>query len=326
MVKPDVRLGEQDVEVVGERLVVTESDGDGDEGLRIRENGVKGGTKFYFQRSGVQLPPSEDASGNYMLADGFNARTSISSPQIAVQEGEFVEAVFGGDPVSGEEPVGGRIEVRDAGNQVAVLLDGERGVVESPNGDIAEYFPNGTGTAFDGGTVVGLDDGVVTDDPTAGDEAFVVATDPMVLGNRPSDPTADEHVPLALLGQVPVRIAAPVEAGDRLVATTDGRAVPTDAGSDGAPFVGRALDAAAASAETTTALVGRPPGDAARSRPEDGEHAGESATGSDGASTANRVATLEAENEALREQVTQLEARLSALESESAAAPQSADD
>lgn len=158
---------------------------------------------------------------------------------------------------------------------------------ESGRADVAEYFPvTDTDAEFEPGDVVGLADGGLVADPTDGDRALVVSDSSMLTGNVPEygGSAGDDSACVALLGQVPVRISAPVEAGDRLAATPDGTVVPADCDrvDPGAPVVGHALDAADPTDDTVDAFV----------------TAGEEI----------ELEKLEREKEALRDDVAELEA------------------
>lgn len=127
---------------------------------------------------------------------------------------------------------------------------------KSATADIAEYFPQADPEqTFSGGEVVGLSAGEVIPDPTAADNALVVSDAPMVTGNAPLKDDDDDMVCLALLGQVPIEVAAPVDAGDRLAATPDGNAISASNAPETAPLVGRALSSATESGQQVEALV-----------------------------------------------------------------------
>lgn len=127
---------------------------------------------------------------------------------------------------------------------------------KSASNDLAEYFPQAEpDRTFDAGDVVGLRAGEAVADPTDADVALVVSDAPMMTGNAPLNEDGDGTVCLALLGQVPVRAGAPVEADDRLAATPDGRAVPADEAVEDAPAVGRALSTARAAGDRVETLV-----------------------------------------------------------------------
>ena len=130
----------------------------------------------------------------------------------------------------------------------------------------------------------------------------------MLTGNVPDYGEADaaeQSVCVALLGQVPVRIGAAVSAGDLLVATADGTAVPADTQDGCPPVVGRALEDGAADDTVTTFVNAQAETDRAdRMQDLDQRLAAKDA----------RIDELEAENEQLRERLDAVADRLASLE------------
>jgi hypothetical protein len=215
---------------------------------------------------------------------------------------------------TGETDPGGAnnyVTFADANGAIGAIEGNGNGSIEYKTGsaDIAEYFPAATPDAeFDTGSVVGLADGEIGRDPTAADAALVVSDAPMLTGNVPDYGEADaaeQSVCVALLGQVPVRIGAPVSAGDLLIATADGTAVPADTREDSPPVVGRALEDGAADDTVTTFVNARAETDHAdRMQDLDQRLAAKDA----------RIDELEAENEQLRERLDAVADRLASLE------------
>jgi hypothetical protein len=196
--------------------------------------------------------------------------------------------------------------------------NGSGGVTyDSASSDLAEYFPKADpDAAFEAGDVVGLQGGALVADPTAGDVALVISGAPMVTGNVPMNDDGNDLACVALLGQVEVRVGGSVHAGDVLVATAVGTAVPAAAGDESAPVVGRALEAGDAhdvveSFVTARAYSDRAP---ARDRALEGHLAEKDA----------RIDELEAENEALRTRLAAVEEYLGLDDAE--ARPTLADD
>jgi hypothetical protein len=125
-------------------------------------------------------------------------------------------------------------------------------------GDFAEFFPKADpADQFEPGTVVGLRAGKVVRETTGADAALVVSDRYVVLGNTPPDGEEHAHLPLALTGQVTVRVRGPVDAGDLLV--------PADAG-DG---VASAVDPAAWDPLEHPLMVGRALDDVEEGGPEE---------------------------------------------------------
>jgi hypothetical protein len=97
--------------------------------------------------------------------------------------------------------------------------DGSGGIVlDSASSDFAERLPKQDPTeALDPGDVVGLADGEVSKETADAARAMVVSTSPIVLGNRQPEEVADDYVPIAFVGQVPVNVRGSVNAGDYIV-------------------------------------------------------------------------------------------------------------
>lgn len=137
---------------------------------------------------------------------------------------------------------------------------------ESGFGDFAEFLPKADpADRFDPGTVVGLRSGAVVPGTDGADAALVVSDRYVVLGNTPPAGEEHAHVPVALVGQVPVRVRGAVDAGDLLVPSNDddGTAsgiVPSGWDPREHPLVvGRALEGAGGTGDgetTVTAAVG----------------------------------------------------------------------
>jgi len=123
--------------------------------------------------------------------------------------------------------------------------DGSSGVALASGGsDYAEWLPKREpGTSLDPGTVVGVVDGEVTTEAENGNRAMVVTDQAIVTGNDPGpEPGARAgYVPVAFVGQVPVRVRGSVDEGDVVVAAGEGEATAVEAWSPGdGPIVGRA--------------------------------------------------------------------------------------
>jgi hypothetical protein len=217
----------------------------------------------------------------------------------------------------------------DADGQIGQIEgNGSGGVTyASASSDLAEYFPTRDPDAdFAAGSVVGLSEGELVADPTEGSEALVVSGAPMVTGNAPTDRDGEGSsrgsACVALVGQVPVRVDATVEAGDLLVATPGGTAVPETRRDGTGPVVGRALGHGETGGTVETLVSVRPgsSGETGTERTAAGDT--EDRVGIEtSTATADHVANLEAEtddlraeNERLRERNDALEARLAAVE------------
>jgi hypothetical protein len=215
--------------------------------------------------------------------------------------------------------------------------DGARGAIEgnssgdvqlnSASADYAEYLPRlHPDEEIEPADVVGVVDGAVTRDTANAEQALVVSDRPIVTGNSPG-PTAEHregHEVCAFVGQVPVKVRGPVDAGDLVVPAGEhdgtARAVaPDDYDPGEGPVVGRAWEATdEAGVEAVTVAVGLETGQAVDAAL---------------ASQRDRIADLETENAALREETAHLREetahlreRLTALETEVGDAGVPADD
>ena len=97
------------------------------------------------------------------------------------------------------------------------------------------------------GDVVGVFGGRITRRTAGAEQVHVVSTAPLLLGNAPEIQDARPFAPVAFLGQVPVKVRGPVNAGDYLVASGagDGTAVARKSGELNVPasqIVGRAWE------------------------------------------------------------------------------------
>ena len=134
----------------------------------------------------------------------------------------------------------------------------------SSSGDFAEYLPRlHAGESIQPGDVVGVVGGRVTKQTAGVEHVMVVSNRAIVEGNLPEDGTTAGHELVALLGQVPVRVRGPVDAGDIVVPSgrEDGTAVAiapaTMRLADHAQVIGRAWEAAPGTGvHTVTVAVG----------------------------------------------------------------------
>jgi len=197
----------------------------------------------------------------------------------------------------------------------AIEGDGSGGVtLDTTSGDLGEYFPLSDPTLeSEVGEVLGLSEGVLSRRTDGANAALVVTRSPAVLGNNPNagkseSPEGMESV--ALIGQVPVKVAESVQAGDRLVAAGDGTACVGEPGDD-ALTVGRALDSvdvADGEVESVRTFVGGPMSETPVSADEvDPQEVVE-------AEYEETIAELRRENERLDEENEELRSRLDDLE------------
>ena len=157
----------------------------------------------------------------------------------------------------------GRPVLPDANVNFVTFFDGSENVVgqiqgngsggvafASSSGDVAEYLPRlHAGESIQPGDVVGVVGGRVTKQTDGTEHVMVVSDRAIVVGNLPEDGTTAGHELVALLGQVPVRVRGPVDAGDIVVPSgqNDGTAIAVTPEAmtlaDHAQGVGRAWEA-----------------------------------------------------------------------------------
>ena len=131
---------------------------------------------------------------------------------------------------------------------------------KSGGGDFAEYLPRlHEGETLKAGDLVGVYAGHVTKATAGAEQVMIVTGRAAVLGNMPRNEEEEGYAAVAFVGQVPIRVVGPVEAGDLLVTSgrEDGtaRGVPLGAYTpEDGPVVGRALESS--SGGEVLALVG----------------------------------------------------------------------
>jgi len=190
------------------------------------------------------------AISNTEPSDGFNHVMALEMPNISgpAEGNNFLTFLDSTGPIGAIEGSSGGIKLDTAA------------------GDFAEYFPLADPeTDTEAGTVLGLESGELVADADGAEAALVVTRDAAITGKNPDagEGSPDDHECVALLGQVPVKVAGAVDAGNLLVAAGDGRAESAsgaDPSAADAPVVGRALESVAATdsgSRTVEAFVGR---------------------------------------------------------------------
>jgi len=104
---------------------------------------------------------------------------------------------------------------------------------ESGAGDYAEWLPKADADeTFLPGYIVGLNNGFISKQTSNAQKLMVVSTQPIVLGNMPSENLQSRYEKIAFLGQVPVRVLGRVNAGDYILPSGEhdglGRGVAPD--------------------------------------------------------------------------------------------------
>ncbi len=231
-----------------------------------------GGAQFLVEASGgvglgtnapqAQLHVQEALNSTATLANHVaiienNAASTSNGPDVLALKTSAVNPTGSTNFITffdGNEQNIGRIE----GNGSGGVVYGTTG------GDYAEALPLlSPGEAVEAGDIVGVVAGRVTR-RTAGAHRMMVITDrPAVLGNLSIGDREDSHVPVAFVGQVPVKVWGPVRAGDFILPSGredgTGTAVAPEALSpeDAARIVGQAWeDAPGAGLHRVNVLVG----------------------------------------------------------------------
>lgn len=183
--------------------------------------------------------------------------------------------------------------------------------MNSGSADYAEYLPRlRPAESIEPAEVVGVVDGAVTKRTTGAEQALVVSDQPIVKGNSPGQDPADRerYEVCAFVGQVPVKVRGPVDEGDLVVPSGaddgTGRAiVPSEWRPGDGPIVGRAWesDSIDGVSEVTVAVGIDDPSTLGERLAAHRERIDEQAA---------HITELEAENEALRERLAEIEAHV----------------
>jgi hypothetical protein len=285
-----------------------------------------GADQFLVEASGGTGIGTNDPQTTFHIRDsvaesgGDNIGRHVAAIQNTSTSSNPVPDVLGLELTNVTDPGGfnSYISFMDSSGTIGNIQGDGNGGVEftGSTADFAEFFPKADSShEFEDGTVVGLRDGevVALAEESEPDAVMVVSTAPLMTGNRPMDEDdRDDYVKLSLVGQVPVQVSESVTAGDVLVASpdNDGSAVAR-AGCDTTdrPVVGMALENCAAGDRARTLVGGQ-----GRDTTQTGETIAPETTDSE--SEKERLAALETENEALREEMAEKDRRIENLEAE----------
>ncbi len=97
--------------------------------------------------------------------------------------------------------------------------NGSGGVTYNTSGaDYAEWLPKlDPAEHFEPGEIVGVVNGKITRNTSFARQLLVISTAPLVLGNMPKPEESENYEKVAFLGQVPVKVRGPVQAGDYIL-------------------------------------------------------------------------------------------------------------
>ncbi len=149
----------------------------------------------------------------------------------------------------------------------AIEGNGSGGVVlAGPGSDYAEWLPLRRSTeVLEPGDIVAWTPQGITRNTTQALRLMVVSSNPIVAGNAPPQEERNGWAPVAFVGQVPVKVRGPVQAGDFVLPSgrNDGTGVAVSPGALRADqvgqVVGRALESASGPGlHTVKVLVGLP--------------------------------------------------------------------
>jgi hypothetical protein len=265
--------------------------------------------------SGSTLRAENKSTGNGVAAEFVTQGTDVTLALFSDGSGPILKG-FGSDGGNSDVVLrdDGSIETYDGSNRT-VNIDATTGdisidgTLDNSGADFAEELPVARGAAVpEAGDLVGVRGGEVSLTTEEADRVMIASTAPAVTGNVPPAGEADDarRVPVAFVGQVPARVRGSVEVGDLIVPSgrDDGtaRAVPPEEyrRAEHGPIAGQAWsEKETAPVGTVTVAVGLGQSGAVAERMDDQR---------------DRIATLEAENEALKERQEVIEERLAALE------------
>ena len=130
----------------------------------------------------------------------------------------------------------------------SVAMENNVGVVfQSNSADYAEWLKRADGVPnMKPGTIVGVNNGMISMSTSGAQKIMVVSTAPLVLGNSPGKEGEEQYEKVAFMGQVPVHVRGAVNAGDYIVASglEDGTGVGVPPGSLTADQLGRIVGVA----------------------------------------------------------------------------------
>lgn len=306
-----VRLDERNVEN-GEGCdgVPLSGDVNGDEGTFVWADNqdpdfVSTGSDQFLVRAigGVGLGTNAPQAQLH-VTESVNANANNSSAHVAIIENTSVNTSTGPDVLAiktsmVDPDLSANLITFFDGNDDAVGRiegDGLGGITFASGGaDFAEWLPKrDPAEAIQAGDIVGWHAEGISLDTAGAIRMMVVSTQPIVAANAPAESNQHHWARVGFIGQVPVRVRGPVEAGDWIVAS--GR-------KDGTGF--------ARSPETILSdQLGRVVGQALESANEVGEHRINLAIGlGHERALGNIVAQLQAQNADLRKQLADVESR-----------------
>jgi hypothetical protein len=169
---------------------------------------------------------------------------SVSNWQLRFFSGDYFVDLMG--EVIGIDVVSGLAGALNKFTEIASNYNAIGVEYASGHGDYAEWLerinPNEN---INSGDIVGVQGGKITKDLTHAEQIMAVSMKPIVLGNNPDPAKESLGNKIAFMGQIPVKVMGPVEAGDYVV------------GNNSTPGYGVAVHPAAITPEQAKLIVGR---------------------------------------------------------------------
>ena len=291
--------------------VATSGDTDGDEGTFVWSDRSSasafvsdGANQFLVRAAGGVGLGTNSPNAQLHVTESVNANANNSSAHVAIIENVSTDTSTGPDVLAVktsmvDPDLSANLITFFDGNDDAIGRiegDGAGGITFNSGGaDFAEWLPKRDPEEPVGaGDVVGWHPDGISKDTEGALRFMVVSTQPIVAGNAPDEGDIDAWARVGFIGQVPVRVIGPVEAGDWIVPSGRG---------DG---TARALDSETAAPERFVQLIGQ----ALTSSDLDGEHRVNVAVGLGAEQVfGNAVARMQARNVRLQAQLDEVEAR-----------------
>jgi len=205
----------------------------GSDGLSVfhaEENGFKinraDGDGIHVESAGSDGIYVGDATGYSMNIRGSKISTTSIAGHIAQiynyssdtnQDVLALKAGISSNPGSGAN----FITFYDRGNRALGSIEGNGsgGVTfKSGSADFAEYLPiNNNETKYESGDIIAIQNGSISLNTTGAQQLMVITEQPIILGNDQID--TDNYEKVSFVGQVPIKVRGPVQAGDWIIST-----------------------------------------------------------------------------------------------------------
>lgn len=238
------------------------------------------------------------------VTESVNANANNSSAHVAIIENVSTDTSTGPDVLAVKTSMvdpdlsANLITFFDGNDDAIGRIEGDAlgGITFNSGGaDFAEWLPKrNRNDELEPGDVVGWHADGISHDTEGALRLMVVSTQPIVAGNAPDEADLDAWARVGFIGQVPVRVIGPVEAGDWIVASGRG---------DG---TARAFDSETAAPKQFAHMIGQ----ALESNDLDGEHRVNVAIGLDAHQVFGQtMARMQARNTRLQARLDVVEAR-----------------